>query len=85
LQSSAIGKVLFVCVGNICRSPMAAALLAHRFSVRGGGAASVESAGVAALVGRPADSLAVDLLRERGIDLSAHRARQLTPELAAAF
>jgi protein-tyrosine phosphatase len=85
LQGSAIGKVLFVCVGNICRSPMAAALLAHRFSIGGGGAASVESAGVAALVGRPADPLAVDLLRERGIDLSAHRARQLTPEVAAAF
>jgi protein-tyrosine phosphatase len=38
----------------------------------------VSSAGLAALVGRPADPLAVSLLAERGIDLSGHRARQLT-------
>lgn len=38
----------------------------------------VSSAGIAALVGRPADPLAVALLAERGIDISEHRARQLT-------
>ena len=38
----------------------------------------VSSAGIAALVGRPADPLAVELLAERGFDLSGHRARQLT-------
>jgi protein-tyrosine phosphatase len=81
---AAISKVLFVCVGNVCRSPMAAALLSQRLS-RLDPAAAVESAGVAALVGEPADPLAVALMKERGIDLSRHRARQLTPELAGAF
>lgn len=38
----------------------------------------VSSAGIAALVGRPADPAAVALLAERGLDISAHRARQLT-------
>lgn len=42
---------------------------------------TVSSAGIAALVGRPADPSAVALLAERGIDLSAHRARQLTADM----
>ena len=41
----------------------------------------VESAGLAALVGHPADPIAVELLAERGIDISGHRARQLTFEM----
>ncbi len=58
---------------------MAEALLRARFATRRRG--TVSSAGIAALVGRPADPVAVELLAERGIDLSAHRARQLTPEM----
>lgn len=45
---------------------------------------TVSSAGVSALVGHPADPAAQELMRERGIDISAHRARQVTPELVAA-
>lgn len=77
-------RVLLVCTGNICRSPMAEALLAHRLSVLGV-PATVESAGLAALVGRAADPEAVRLVRARGLDLTGHRARQLTPELIRAF
>ncbi len=60
---------------------MAEALLRERFAARARG--TVESAGITALVGRPADPLAVELLAERGIDVSGHRARQLTPEMIA--
>jgi len=70
-----IEQVLMVCVGNICRSPMAEgmfrAALPHPDSIR------VASAGVAALVGRPAEPFAIELLAEQGIDISGHRARQI--------
>ena len=75
-----IGKVLFVCVGNVCRSPMAAAVLKKR-----AGNLVVQSAGFAALVGEPADPHAQALMRAAGIDLSGHRARQLTPAMASGF
>ena len=79
-----LDRVLTVCVGNICRSPMAEALLRSRLSWRRRGAV-VESAGISALVGKPADPAAQVLLAARGLDLSGHRARQLTPELASRF
>ncbi len=60
---------------------MAEGLLRARFAARGRG--TVASAGIAALAGRPAEPRAVALLAERGVDLSAHRARQLTPEMIA--
>jgi protein-tyrosine phosphatase len=78
-------RVLMVCTGNICRSPMAEALLAQRFRDRGVSSGVVESAGIAALVGYPADPLALDLMGARGLDLANHRARQLTPELVRSF
>jgi protein-tyrosine phosphatase len=70
-----------VCVGNICRSPMAEALLRERFRRRGAG--TVESAGLGALVGHPADPFACALMAERGLDLAGHRARQLTGGLVS--
>jgi protein-tyrosine phosphatase len=69
-------RVLMVCTGNICRSPMAEAL--WRARVPG---SEVASAGIAALVGHPADELAQALMHERGLDVAGHRAQQLTPEL----
>src|SRR5688500_11611191 len=76
-------RVLMVCVGNICRSPMAEALWA-KMGPQGPGV-QVASAGIGALVGHPADPLALELMRERGLDLSAHRARQLTAQMINDF
>lgn len=67
-----MNNILTVCVGNICRSPIAEGLLARYFPEK-----RVWSAGVAALVGKPADPFAVDVAKEHGLDLSAHRANQL--------
>jgi protein-tyrosine phosphatase len=72
-------NILVVCEGNICRSPMAQGLLASRL-----GTAQVGSAGLGALIGRPADPIAVDLLRERSIDISGHRAVQITSLICTA-
>jgi protein-tyrosine phosphatase len=77
-------RILMVCMGNICRSPMAEVLLAQRLRARGIEAV-VESAGTHALVGYPADPLAVEMMKARSLDLGRHKARQLTPELIRSF
>lgn len=68
-----IRSILTVCIGNICRSPMAAGLLRARLPEF-----QVLSAGLGALSGMPADPLGRQLLLERGIDIEAHRAVQLS-------
>lgn len=65
-------NIVVVCTGNICRSPMAAALLRHRLSPR----VHVHSVGTAALVNASADPLAQDVMRQHDIDLTNHRGRQ---------
>ncbi|MDQ6996435.1 MAG: low molecular weight protein-tyrosine-phosphatase [Mariprofundus sp.] len=69
--------ILVVCIGNICRSPMAEALL----KARAPAGVRVHSAGIGALVGEPADPASVELMQQRGIDITAHMARQLTAEM----
>ena len=68
-------QLLVICVGNICRSPYAAACLqvAHP-------AAQVISAGLGALIDHPADPLVQQLAAEQGLDLSRHVARQVLAE-----
>jgi len=63
---------------------MAASLMSARLSQLGR-AWRAESAGLGALSGEPADPLAVELLSQRGLDLSRHRARPLTAALACDF
>ncbi len=72
-------RVVAVCVGNVCRSPMAEALLTIALRERGLGV-PVSSAGVRACVGLPADPLSIQLMAARGIDISGHRGRQLLPK-----
>lgn len=71
-----IRSVLIVCMGNICRSPVGEALLRHRQRDL-----HVESAGISAMVGYPADKVVSALAERHGLGLETHRARQLTASL----
>lgn len=79
-MTALFNTILIVCTGNICRSPVAEALLRQRLETVAGWTGRVVSAGVGALVNEPADATAQALMRARGLDLAAHRARQLTLE-----
>ena len=74
-------KVLMVCMGNICRSPTAEAVLRHKLVAAGlGDAVEVDSAGTHAWhAGSPSDERSTAHARRRGYDLSALRARQVKP------
>jgi len=79
-------SILFVCTGNICRSPTAERMLRHALVDRLGDAAShfeVGSAGTGALVDYPIQEHAAELLTRQGIDVSGFAARQLDAELVA--
>ncbi len=74
--------VLIVCTGNICRSPMAYGLLKAKIEEEGlEDKIRVETAGTYALEGEPPSPLAQKALAERGIDISHHRARQITTRM----
>jgi protein-tyrosine phosphatase len=82
---------VFVCTGNTCRSPLAGALCKKQLADRLGCAAdelpvqgfSVLSAGLAAMMGGEAAAEAVEVAHSYGADLTQHRSRPLTVELAA--
>lgn len=69
-------RILVVCTGNVCRSPVAAAMLQRHLPC-----STVQSAGLGALVGQPVDTQARQLAEADGLDLDAHRARQLDDDL----
>ncbi len=70
-------QILVVCIGNICRSPMAECLLQQAL----GPDVSVRSAGLGALVNEPADKHARELMLSRGLSIEAHRAQQITARM----
>ena len=70
-------KLLFVCSGNICRSPMAAEYCRHRAAHSGLSHIVVESSGLLGLEGVPASAEAQLAMSEIGVDLRQHRSRGL--------
>ena len=73
----AFDNILVVCVGNICRSPMAEALLKQRYPHK-----NIDSAGVGALVGHSADPASLEIMAGQEIDITNHVARQIDEGLA---
>jgi protein-tyrosine-phosphatase len=83
LPVSVPGTIVTVCTANICRSPMAAALLQHALAAQPEPLRSIKviSAGVAARPGEPVSENSVLALKKVGIDISQHRAQPLTQQL----
>lgn len=74
-------KILFVCSGNTCRSPLAEAIARRLIENAGRKDIEVASAGTSAWEGSPASDGALLVGMERGLDLSTHRSRPLTAQL----
>ena len=79
-----VKKILFVCIGNQCRSPMAEHLFKQilaRSQNPNAKEIAATSAGTATYNGAPASRKTIEVMRRRGIDLGGFRAKQVTPEL----
>jgi len=76
-------RVLVVCTGNTCRSPLVAAALLEELGPDRG-RVEVASAGTAAWEGQPASPTTVELAAQEGLELRSHRSRRVTPALARA-
>jgi len=74
-------KILFVCTGNTCRSPLAAAIARRVAHERGLVDSVIESAGTSAWDGQPASDGSLLVGLERQLDLNDHRSRTITPSL----
>lgn len=75
-------RILFVCFGNLCRSPMAEGFFNASARPK---PLTAESAGVGARDGAPPSLLAVLEMKRRGIDIASHRSRSITSAAPDAF
>lgn len=71
-------NLLVICVGNICRSPMAEALFRQRLTAPG---VQVSSAGIHAMLASPMDPLAQEVLKTHDVPAHRHRARQVERQM----
>ncbi|TVQ92734.1 MAG: low molecular weight protein arginine phosphatase [Deltaproteobacteria bacterium] len=71
-------RLLFVCSGNLCRSPMAAGFAGAIAHLRGI-PVEIDSAGTLNLVGQAPPPNAIAVMRQRGISIAEHRSKGLTP------
>ena len=74
-------EILFVCTGNTCRSSMAEGLLKKALKQRGFGNVNIGSAGTNTLAGSPATLFAVEVAKDRGVDISGHSSRKLSEDM----
>lgn len=73
-------NILFVCTGNTCRSPMAAALM-NKLAIDENLDMRIESAGIFAEEGAPASNEAIIAMKKYDVDLLSHHAQQINSEL----
>ncbi|MFP7607444.1 arsenate reductase/protein-tyrosine-phosphatase family protein [Serratia quinivorans] len=73
-------SILVVCVGNICRSPTGERLLQQLIPGK-----KITSAGIGAVVGKPADTAAVEVAKQYQLSLDGHIAKQLTKEMCREY
>ena len=76
-------RLLFVCTGNTCRSPLAEVIARRALAARGLAQVTVASAGTGAWAEAPASDGALLVALEHGLDLNAHRAQPLSAGLVA--
>ena len=76
-------KIVFVCTGNTCRSPMAEVMAAQIFA-EAGLAVDVSSAGVSAFDGQPASRHAVSVMKDGGLCLLSHKAATVSGDMLEA-
>ncbi|AMT96337.1 MULTISPECIES: low molecular weight protein-tyrosine-phosphatase [Psychrobacter] len=72
----AFDNILVVCVGNICRSPIAAALLKNQYPQK-----NIDSAGLSAMTGHPVEPKSQQVMAPYNIDMSDHVAKQINENL----
>lgn len=71
-------RILFVCSGNTCRSPLAEVIARQLLPTRLDFEVEIASAGASAVEGTPASQYSLEVARDHGLDLSGHRSRALT-------
>lgn len=73
-------KILFICTGNLCRSPLAEGYLKKLLKEKNLSGVEISSAGLWAIEGNTVEDAAYQVAAENGFDLSNHRSRLLKPE-----